>query len=246
MLKDYWKGKIKFDWTLGLLLILIFGILRFATVLYGIQSGDNKYLSLIFILMIVLPFFLLSKQGKKFIKIKRPKNLTALFYSFLLGGIICILIFFLGQFLYENTLSNWFRYIGESYPVNLEALSISDKKIYFVIFLIIGMTFSPFGEELLYRGLFHGSLLNRFGESKSAIMDSLAFGLTHLAHFGIIYQNGSWNFYLIPSLIWIALIFVTGLAFNYCKKISDSIWGAIIGHMAFNMAMTYLIFYEIF
>lgn len=108
------------------------------------------------------------------------------------------------------------------------------------------MTFSPCGEELLYRGLIHGSLINRFGDRKSAVIDSLAFGLTHLAHFGIIYQYSSWNFYLIPSLIWIALIFVTGLTFNFCRKISDSIWGAIISHMAFNMTMTYLIFYEIF
>ncbi|MBT8302665.1 MAG: CPBP family intramembrane metalloprotease [Maribacter sp.] len=246
MLKNYWKGKIKYDWPFGLLLILIFAILRFTTVLYGIQSGDNKYLSFIFILMIIIPFFILSKDGKEYIKIKKPKNLTTLFYSFLLGGIICILIFFIGQILYGNELANWFKYIGESYPINFEELSISDKNIYFIIFIIIGMTFSPFGEELLYRGLIHGSLIKRFGDHKSAIIDSLAFGLTHLAHFGIIYQKGTWDFYLVPSLIWITLIFVTGLAFNYCRKISDSIWGAIISHMAFNMVMTYLIFYEIF
>jgi membrane protease YdiL (CAAX protease family) len=246
MLKNYWKGKIKFDWPFGLSLILIFGILRFTTVLYGIQSGDNKYLSLIFILMMVLPFILLSKKGKKYIKIKRSKNGTSLFYSFLLGGMICVFIFFIGEFLYGNELLNWFKYIGKSYPIDIAGLPIEDKNIYFIIFIMIGMTFSPLGEELLYRGLIHGSLINRFGEGKSAIIDSLAFGLTHLAHFGIIYQNSSWGFYLIPSLIWITLIFATGLVFNYCKKISDSIWGAIISHIAFNMAMTYLIFYEIF
>jgi membrane protease YdiL (CAAX protease family) len=246
MLKEFWKGKISFNWPLGFLLILIFGILRFTTVLYGIQSEDNKYLSVIFILMMVLPFIFLSKKGKKYIKIKRPKNLRSLFYSFLLGGIICVLIYFIGELLYGNELLNWFKYIGKSYPIDIEELSLSDKKIYFFVFLIIGMTFSPLGEELLYRGLIHGSLINRFGERKSAMLDSLAFGLTHLAHFGIIYQNSSWGFYLIPALIWIALIFATGLVFNYCKKISDSIWGAIISHMAFNMTMTYLIFYEIF
>ncbi len=246
MLKDYWKGKIKFDWTFGLLLILFFGILRFAAVLYGIQSGDNKYIPFVFILMMVLPFLILSKNGKEYIKIKKPKNISAILYSFLLGGMICIFIFFVGQLLYGNELTNWFKYIGESYPINFEELSISDKNIYFIIFLVIGMTFSPFGEELLYRGLIHGSLTNRFGESRSAMIDSLAFGLTHLAHFGIIYQFNSWDFYLVPSLIWITLIFITGLIFNYCRKISDSIWGAIVSHMAFNIAMTYLIFYEIF
>lgn len=245
MLKDYWQGKVKFDWRLGLFLILVFGTLRFAAALYGIQSGDNKYLSFLFIMMILLPFVFLSKNGQSYIKIKRSKNIFTLIYSFLLGALICVFIYFAGQLLYGNEITNWFQYIGESYPINFDELSIGDKKIYFIIFAIIGMTFSPFGEELLYRGLIHGSLKTRFSDKASAMLDSLAFGLTHLAHFGIIYQNHSWKFYLFPSLIWITLIFMTGLLFNYCRNISDSIWGAIISHMAFNITMTYLIFYQI-
>jgi len=246
MLKEFWNGKIKFDWPFGLSLILFFGAIRFVAVLYGIQSGDNKYLSIIFMVMIALPFLILSKNGRQFIKIKRPKNISSLLLSFLLGGVISLFIYFLGELFYGDSLSNWFKYIGESYPLNFEEISDADKKIYFIVFLIIGMTFSPFGEELLYRGLIHGSLINRFGASKSAIIDSLAFGLTHLAHFGIIYHNSTWDFYLVPALLWITLMFLTGMVFNYCKQISDSIWGAVISHMAFNMTMTYLIFYQIF
>jgi membrane protease YdiL (CAAX protease family) len=246
MLKNFLKGKINFDWRLGLFLVVVFAIFRFTAVLYGIQSGDNKYLSFIFIVMLALPFLILSKNGREYIKIKKPKNISTLFYSFLLGGVICVIIFFIGQRLYGNELSNWFKYIGESYPINFEEISASDKKIYFMIFLMIGMTFSPFGEELLYRGLIHGSLISKFGDKKSTIIDSLAFGLTHLAHFGIIYQDGSWKLLVIPSLIWVALIFATGLIFNLCKKFSDSIWGAVISHMGFNATMTYLIFYIIF
>ncbi len=246
MLKNFWSRKINFDWRLGLFLIVVFGIFRFAAVLYGIQSGDNRYLSVIFILMIALPFLILSNNGKEYIKIKKSKNISTLIYSFLLGVIICTIIFFIGQLLYGNELSNWFKYIGESYPINFGEISTGDKKIYFIIFLIIGMTFSPLGEELLYRGLIHGSLISKFGEKKSAIIDSLAFGLTHMAHFGIIYHDSSWKFYLIPSLIWVSLIFITGLIFNKCKNFSDSIWGAVISHMGFNVTMTYLIFYQIF
>ena len=246
MLKNRLDGKLKLNWVLGLSLILIFGILRFLAVLYGIQTGDNKYLSIIFIIMIIIPFAILSKRGRQYIKIQKPKNFLSLIYSFLIGMAICMAIFLLGQVLYGNELSNWFKYIGESYPIDFDNISNSDKKIYFLVFVGIGMTFSPLGEELLYRGLVHGCFLNQFGEKKSALIDSAAFGLTHLAHFGIIYNNNSWDFYLIPGLLWITLMFLTGLLFNLCKSISDSILGAIISHMSFNLTMTYLIFYIIF
>jgi len=246
MLKRYLEGKIRFNWVLGLSLILIFGLLRFIAVLYGIQTGDNQYLSIIFTIMILLPFAILSKKGKQYIKIQKPKNLLSLIYSFLLGMTICLAIFFIGQVLYGNELSNWFKYIGESYPIDFTTISASDKQIYFLVFVGIGMTFSPLGEELLYRGLVHGAFLKKYGEKKSAIIDSAAFGLTHLAHFGLIYNNNTWSFYLIPGLIWVTLMFLTGLIFNISKSISNSVLGAIISHMAFNITMTYLIFYKIF
>ena len=246
MLRKYLSGKLALNAWLGIVLILLFGTVRFAAVLYGIQSGDNKYLSVIFFLMILTPYAMLTKEGRKFIKIQKPKGVLPVVYSLLLGSLICLAIFGLGQVLYGSGISNWFRYIGESYPVDLKTISHEDKKIYFIVFLIIGMTFSPFGEELLYRGLVHGSFATGLGERKAALIDSAAFGLTHLAHFGVIYYNGTWSFYLWPAVIWVLLMFASGLVFNYCKAISDSIVGAIVGHMGFNIAMTYVIFYHIF
>ena len=76
-------------------------------------------------------------------------------------------------------------------------------------------------------------------------MDSAAFGLTHLAHFGIVYIANEWHFLLVPALIWTTLIFLTGILFNICKYKSGSIWGAILSHMGFNLSMTYFIFYHI-
>ena len=117
--------------------------------------------------------------------------------------------------------------------------------MYFAIFAIIGMTFSPIGEELLYRGLIHQSFVPKFGNNKASILDSLAFAVVHLAHFGIIYTNGNWKFLIIPAILWITLMFLTSRLFYYCKIKTDSIYGAIIGHAGFNLAMTYFIFYHI-
>ena len=246
MIKEYWKDRIELNWRLGIVLIIIFTLSRFIAVMYGIQTGDNKYLSIVFVSMIAFPFLLLNKDGRHYAYIKKPKSLVQLLKSFLIGGIVCYLIYLLGQLIFGGDSLNWFKYIGESYPINFDNISSSDKRIYFIVFTMIGMTFSPFGEELLYRGLIHSSFVKKYGQNKSAIIDSLAFGIAHLAHYGLIYHENTWTFKIIPAFLWLSLMFMTGLVLNYCKRISDSIWGAIIAHMAFNMTMTYLIFYKLF
>ncbi|MBT8219482.1 MAG: CPBP family intramembrane metalloprotease [Bacteroidia bacterium] len=246
MIRMQLKGIISFNWKLGFALILIFGVIRFLIVTYSIQTGDNKYLSFIFLLMILMPFILLNKEGRKSIGIQKIRHLKWIFYAFLLAAVSCGFMHLVGDSLFGSDISNWFRYIGESYPIDLTAIDSEDKLVYFVIFALIGMTFSPFGEELMYRGVIHGSLVPKFGERNAAIIDSAAFGITHLAHFGLVYYEGSWQFLTIPALLWVIFIFFTGLLFNFCKTKTGSIWGAVIAHMAFNITMTYFIFYHIF
>lgn len=246
MLKPFWQTRLRFNWAFGLVLILLFGGLRVAAVLYGIQTGDNKYLSIIFILMAATPFIFMSREGRHFIGFRKINSVLWLFLSFLIGVSISSLVYLLGEALYGDSLSNWFRYIGTTYPIALTELSATDKRIFFTVFAIIGMTFSPFGEEILYRGMAHSGFAKQLGDTKAAVIDSAAFGLTHLAHFGIVYASGQWRFLLGPAMIWVLLMFLTGIVFNYCKGISDSIWGSIISHMGFNLAMTYYIFYPIY
>ena len=188
--------------------------------------------------MILSPFILLTKEGRKEIGIRSPKKWYWLVISLVLGGTISIAAYWLGSLLYGNTITNWFVYIGSSYPVDLPSLSSSDKQIYFIIYCVIGSFFSPFGEELLYRGLIHRSLTQKFSEQTSGMMDSLAFGLTHLAHFGIVYTLDRWTFLPIPAVLWVFIIFSTGMLFNWCKSKSESIWGAVAAHIGFNLVMT--------
>jgi hypothetical protein len=108
------------------------------------------------------------------------------------------------------------------------------------------MTFSPFGEELMYRGLIHQSFVSKLGNNKASIIDSLAFAVVHLAHFGFVYSSLHWNFLFVPAILWVTFMFLTSRMFFYCKTKSQSIYGAIICHAGFNFAMTYFIFYHIF
>ena len=188
---------------------------------------------------------LLNKNGRKSIGLQKPEKFRWLLYALLLGIALGLLVYFLGVWLHGTTEHHWYVYIAKSYTLPAEALTGTDKHIYFAIFAVIGMTFSPIGEELLYRGLIHQSFVQKFGQNYASVIDSLAFAVVHLAHFGILYTATGWQFPLLPALLWMAIIFFTGRLFFYCKQKTGAIYGAMACHAGFNLGMTYTIFYYI-
>jgi hypothetical protein len=113
----------------------------------------------------------------------------------------------------------------------------------FLIMAFTGMIFSPIGEELFFRGIVHGSFAKTVGNKKASIIDSSAFAFTHISHFGLVFVNNSWDFYVVPTLIWVLGMFIASLVFFEMKKRTDSILGAILCHSGFNLGMIYCIFY---
>lgn len=105
------------------------------------------------------------------------------------------------------------------------------------------MVFSPLGEEFFYRGLIHRALLRGFSSVTSTLIDSGAFALTHLCHFGLIYSMGRWEWLPGPAAIWVGLMLLAALVFSLYRKLSGSIWGAVFCHAGFNLGMTYWIFF---
>lgn len=160
-------------------------------------------------------------------------------YSFIIGAVFSLVLYYIGYKLYGTTVENWYAYIGR---INL--LPDHDSRfIPFIISAIVGMTFSPIGEELFFRGFISGCFATNYGSQKGSIIDSLAFALTHLSHFGIVFAFGSWHFFLLPSLIWVSAMFLVSIIFFECKKRSGSILGAMVCHSAFNLFMFYSVYY---
>lgn len=106
--------------------------------------------------------------------------------SFLSGILFSIILYYIGDLLYGNTSNNWYNYIGRSYNIQAE-LNNHDRNIYFWIFSFTGMIFSPIGEELFFRGIVHSSFAKSYGEFKASIIDSFAFAITHVSHFGLVF-----------------------------------------------------------
>lgn len=243
-LRPLWSKLFNFNWKFGLFLILSICIPRFILVLNANSGGNYGFVGLIMTISGIAPFLFLSKYGQRTIGISKPKHYSSLVIAFVTGLSAGILLYFVGDFFYGDSYENWYSYIGKTYKIPLE-ISPSDKKILFSIMALTGMTFSPIGEELFFRGIVHSSFAKSFGDKIASIIDSSAFALTHISHFGLVFINNKWDFFTTPTIIWVVSMFLVSILFFTFKKHSGSILGAIICHAAFNLGMTYSIFYLI-
>ena len=241
-LRPFWNRLFNFNWKFGLFLILIVCIPRFILVLNANASGSYGYIGLIMIISAITPFIFLSRYGRRKTGIIKPKKLYGFLPAFIAGLAFSILLYFIGHSLYGNAYENWYSYIGKSYNIP-EGINQNDKAILFTIMALTGMTFSPIGEELFFRGIVHSSFEKSIGDKKASVVDSSAFALTHISHFGLVFLNNEWNFLTVPALIWVSCMFLVSLLFFFFKKYSGSVSGAIICHAAFNLGMIYCIFY---
>ncbi len=241
-LRSFWARYLNFNWKFGLFLILLICIPRFVLVLFANKTGNYSYIGLIMAISAIVPFLFLNRNGQKIIGISKPEKIRWLPVAFLAGLTASFILYFMGKQLFGNTIENWYVYIGRSYNIP-PGIDNHHKNILFAVMAFTGMTFSPVGEELFFRGIVHGAFANSAGERKASIIDSLAFALTHISHFGIIYTGSRWIFATIPAAIWVTGMFLVSILFFYFKRKTGSLLGAILCHAAFNFGMIFCIFY---
>lgn len=241
-IRKWWRSYIRLNWKFGLLLIFLICVPRFVLVLNANQTGNYNMIGIIMLVSALLPFLFLNRVGLQTIGIEKTNRWLNLLLALIAGLSFSLLLFWLGAALYGNSFQNWYVYIGKSYNIP-EVMSATDRKIMFFIMAGTAMTFSPVGEEFFFRGLVHGSFTQSIGDKKASLVDGAAFALTHVAHFGFVFVHDQWDFYFLPTFIWVFSMFLVSLLFFQMKKISGSIWGAVICHAGFNLVMVYSIFY---
>lgn len=241
-LKLFWSRFFHFDWKFGLFLIFVVCIPRFILVMNANASGSYGSIGLIMTISAIAPFIFLTKYGRIEIGITKPKNYNWLLIAFACGLAASFILYFIGQTLYDNSYQNWYAYVGKSYKIPAN-ITQNDKNVMFAIMAITGMTFSPIGEEIFFRGIVHSSFAKTLGDKNASIVDGASFALTHISHFGLVFINSKWDFFFVPTIIWVTSMFLTSLLFFVCRMKSGSILGAIICHSAFNLGMIYCIFY---
>jgi hypothetical protein len=229
----------------GILLLVLFGLVRAALVLQANVTGSYQVVSLVFVAMIALPFIILTRDGRARIGLARPKRRRWVVPALAAGVAMALVVHAAATALWSDTLSHPFAYIARSYSSVPESPSEDDRFIYFIIFAVIGMLFSPLGEEFLYRGTAHESIAADLGDRRAALIDAGAFAVTHLAHFGVVFVAGAWAFLPLPALFWVSAMFLASLTFYGFRKLTGSLIGAVAAHAGFNLAMNWVIFYAI-
>lgn len=244
LFRKIWSKHLRFDWKLGMFLILVFGVLRFVIALNNAANGGSSTIFFLYLSMWVLPFVFLTSEGRRYIGIRKPDKWIRLLYALVAGIIFCGISYLITYWLYGYTVNNSFVYMSRVFGLTSGMLEAYRYKLFFIA-LIASMTFSPIGEEFLYRGMIHGCFVEKYGENKASIIDSLVFMIVHLPHFGIIYNAGKWSFPFFPALLWMFFMFMVSRLFFRCKVYSNSIWGAVFAHAGFNCAMMYFTYFHI-
>lgn len=237
-----WLG---FDARSGLILLALFTVVRFGLVMEANVSRSYALVSVFFVVMALTPLILLGRDGRARIGMTGLPRPLRLLLALFVGAACCGLMILSAEWMFGAGDDNSFRYIAGTYAGLPPAMDDQTRLILFLVFASIGMTFSPIGEELFYRGLVHECFSSRLGQGRAALVDASAFAVVHLAHFGLIWRSTGWTLLPGPAAAWVCGLFVTGLVFSLARRAGGSIFGAIVAHAGFNLAMTGWIFYGI-
>jgi membrane protease YdiL (CAAX protease family) len=136
--------------------------------------------------------------------------------------------------------SNWFvhhaRALQEPLSRVPEGMSLLGR---FAVVTGPALLFSPLGEEILFRGYLRSVLAARWGEVAAQWGQAIAFGLVHLAHYGMMPLQ--------PVLIalWVPSMVGVGLVFGWVVRRSGSVWCAVAAHAVFNLALNAMVFWAL-
>lgn len=236
ILRRPWRWMEPASWLLGLSLALLFAAVRAAGIFGG--RAWQPLLPLGFTCMAILPWLLLSRQGRREIGWRLPTNGRAYGSACLVGVGAALACFLLGCALFGRSGQNWFVSIAGYYRHSLDTSGFGLWRLH-LTFTLPAMLFSPFGEEIFFRGVLQRLLEQRFSQRSSTFAEAGFFGVVHLCHHGIAPGPSL----LLPSApLWALLMTVTAWLFARLRKSSGSLAPAILAHASFNLTMNVCIF----
>jgi hypothetical protein len=244
-LRPAFRGWFGLDPRSGWILLGLFSSVRVILVLHANVTRNYALVTLLFVVMALTPLLLLERGGRERIGLTWRLRPGGVLMGIVLGAACCAAMIWSANLLFGAGEDNAFEYVAGSYSGLPPVMGDTQRLILFAVFALIGMTCSPIGEELFYRGLVHECFADEAGEGRSACIDAAAFALVHLAHFGLVWTAAGWVLLPLPALWWLCGMFVAALAFNGARRASGSVFGAVAAHAAFNLLMTAWIFYGI-
>ncbi len=192
--------------------------------------------------MWLIPFLLLTNQGRKQIGLIKPSRPVWLIWGFLLGIAGAVFLYWIGYSLYGNTDNHWYTSVMNTFNRGTIIQDIRPNYLFFLLFALPTMIFSPIGEEFFFRGIMQEAFAEKWGAKISTFAEATFFGITHLAHHGL--MATAFGYRLLPSAFpWVLLMMAVSILLSSVRTQTGSIWGAVLCHAGFNLGMMWCIFY---
>ncbi|MDA0346880.1 MAG: type II CAAX endopeptidase family protein [Verrucomicrobia bacterium] len=228
-----------------LLVGLIFSSLTFFRV-YGYFGPEfnGKFVMGGFLLMWFVPWVFLTRPGRRAIGLSLPHGLSWMFLAPVMGAVLALLCYVLGDVLYGSSEQHWFRSVANSFLSDERVLGMPTKQM-FLMFTIPAVLFSPIGEEILFRGLIHQSVQEKHGWTSAVVVNASLFAGVHLFHHGINRTAGGWTILWVSGFLWFMfmLMFVVSVCFSWLRLRYNSLVPSIVAHSFFNLVMNVTFFY---
>ncbi|MGD0681105.1 MAG: CPBP family intramembrane glutamic endopeptidase [Terracidiphilus sp.] len=240
-LRPFWNRLAIQPWLLFLLVLAVLAAARFYSA-FGPPQARILFL-LHILVMWTLPFLFLTRQGRRDVGLCR-KGITpvALVLCSLAGVAGGLLIFWIGMALYGNSPDNWCVSIRDSFQLN-QMLAVMSPAAAFAVIALLTMSFTPIGEEFLFRGLIQKSFTLRWNAAIATLVNGFAYGLLHLLHVHGLWHNAAgFHLRLISGALVVLLLAGLGATFTLCRLCTGSLWCAVVAHAACNLAMISAIF----
>jgi uncharacterized protein len=172
--------------TSSILLIVLLALVFAAMRALGTLGPANLrwLLPLGFCLMALLPWLLLSAEGRRKIGFKPPSKSVYYLVAIMSGFLAAFVCFVLGYSMFGHGGENWYVNIGNNYKHIMDTSKMSFVMLN-VFFTIPAILFSPIGEEIFFRGMLQTTMEQKFSALTSTLLECGLFGLVHLCNHGI-------------------------------------------------------------
>jgi len=240
-LRPFWNRLAIPPWLLSLLVLVVLAAARFYSA-FGPRQASILFL-LHILVMWTLPFLFLTCQGRRDIGLRKEgSTLSNIALSALVGAASGYFIFWLGMTLYGNSPNNWCVSIRDSFQLN-QMLAIMSPAAAFAVIALLTMSFTPIGEEFLFRGLIQQSFTLRWNAVIATLVNGFGYGLIHLLHVhGLWHDAAGFHLRLVSGALVVLLLAGLGAVFTFIRLRTGSLWCGVVAHAACNLAMISAIF----
>lgn len=194
-----------------------------------------------FVTIALLPWLLLTPDGRRAIGLCRPPSWLMLAPAMLAGAGAALACGGLGLLLFGRSPDHWFMTVAASYHGMMDTRAFSTLTLH-AVFTLPALLFSPIGEEIFFRGILQRALEQRFSLRTSTALECAAFGLVHLFHHGLFIGATGWAIRPLSGALWVLAMGLTAALFAALRRRSGSLVPAMAAHAAFNAAMNGMIF----